>query len=251
MKFLETNGFNIYIKDNDGDDAYLLAASSGQLKVMEFLENKGFDIYIKNKDGDDAYLSAVHNGRLEVMNFLENKGFDIYIKNNYGDDAYLLAVSYGYLEIMDLIEAKGINIHIKNNNENNAYLLASLNGYIQIMRVLEEKGINIYLKNMLGQNAYTITNSQDIKTHLLTLGFTIDAKINLKYVYELKTKKFIQIHKDADQECPICKCDIVLNDKFLKCGYNHAIHNSCYTSYCESKNEIKCECLFCLTEFIL
>jgi hypothetical protein len=124
------------------------------------------------------------------------------------------------------------------------------------MKVLESKGFDICIENNYGENVYTITKSQDIKTHLLTLGFTSDGIFNIEQTYAQKMKKYIKIFnddcdKDIDYKCHICYSEIILNDRFVKCGFKHVTHNACYKSYCESKNEIKCECLFCLTSFIL
>ncbi len=157
---------------------------------------------------------------------------------------------------MEYLESKGIDIHIKNKYGNNAYLVAASYEQFQIMDYLEEKGIDIHIKNKYGNNAYMITTRPDVKTHLLTLGFTEDGKIDIEYVYERKMKKYIKIlnddcEKDIEYECYICYSKIIVNNKFVKCGYKHVIHDTCYKSYCKSKNEITCECLFCLTSLIL
>jgi ankyrin repeat protein len=61
MKFLEINGVDIHITNNDGNDAYLLAAISGNLDIMIYLETKGFDIYIKNNIEQNAYTITYFN----------------------------------------------------------------------------------------------------------------------------------------------------------------------------------------------
>jgi ankyrin repeat protein len=253
LKSFEFNQLNS-AKNNYNENVYLLAALTGQLETMEFLETIGLNIHIKNINGSDAYLFAAYGGHLEIMRILEEKDLNIHIKNNDGTDAYLLAAFNGHLKIMEFLEAKGFDIYIKNNDDSNAYLLAAFNGHLKIMEFLEAKGFDIYIKNRFGQNAYAITESQDIKTHLLTLGFKSNGEINIEYVYEQKINKFIIIYNNEDdvdyRRCYICHSDIILNDEYLKCGFKHATHNSCYKSYCESKNEINCECLFCLTSFI-
>jgi hypothetical protein len=40
------------------DNLYLIAAYKGHIDIMEYLESKGFDINIKNNDGKNAYLMA-------------------------------------------------------------------------------------------------------------------------------------------------------------------------------------------------
>jgi ankyrin repeat protein len=255
MRILESKDIDIHIKnDTYGNNAYLLAVLSGQIQIMDYLEEKGFDIHIKNILYDNAYLIAVEQGQIQIMDYLEEKGIDIHIKNINGDNAYLIATESGYIQIMDYLEEKGIDIHIKNINGDNAYLLATELGYLEIMKYLEEKDFDIHIENIYGNNAYMLTTRPDVKTHLLTLGFTEDGKIDIEY--ERKMKKYIKIlnddcEKDIDYECYICYSKIIVNNKFVKCGYKHAMHNSCYKSHCKSKNEITCECLFCLTSLIL
>jgi ankyrin repeat protein len=259
MKFLEAKGFDIHIKNNNGFDAYLLAAWCGQLEVLKVLEKNGLNIHVTDDNNCDAYLYALSKGHLKIMEFLEEeKEFDIHIKTNGGNNAYLTAAWTGQIQIMEVLEAKGFNIHIKNSFGENAYILAALNGHLETMKFLEMKEIDIHIKTNYGHNAYTITRSLDIKTHLITLGFLPNGKIDIEYLYEQKMNKFIKICEDADlgkedidYECPICKSNIILNDRFIKCEFKHMTHDTCYKTYCESKNEISCDCILCFTTFIL
>jgi hypothetical protein len=52
MKYLEKeHNWDITVKNNIGNDAYLNAASNGQLKIMKYLEEEyNWDISIKNNE---------------------------------------------------------------------------------------------------------------------------------------------------------------------------------------------------------
>jgi ankyrin repeat protein len=103
------------VKNNDGDDAYLLAAYNGKQEIMEYLEAKGFNIHVKSNNGNDAYLVAAYNGKQEIMEYLEAKGFNIHVKNNNGDGAYSLAVKNGKTNVISYLKNKIIiNEKIKN-----------------------------------------------------------------------------------------------------------------------------------------
>ena len=52
----------------------------GYLEIMKYLENEhNWDIHVKNNNGDDAYLLASCNGNLEIMKYLENNIIGIFI----------------------------------------------------------------------------------------------------------------------------------------------------------------------------
>jgi hypothetical protein len=233
MKYLEKIGIDIHIKDAYGNNAYLLAASSGHFEIMRFLETKGLDIYITNESGYNAYLYAASGGYLEILKYLTEKEFDIHSKTNYGNNAYLLAAY--------------ININTENRND-------TYSKKIETMKYLEETEIDIYLTNNDGKNALNVNRSHRIEIHLYTLGFLPGYnKLNMKHVYDRKIKKFIKIYNDESDiqyECHICRCNIILNDKYLKCNFNHIIHDKCYEEYCDFKKEIKCDCIICPTKYI-
>jgi hypothetical protein len=52
MEYLENKGFNINIKNNIGNNAYLLALCKGQIKVIEYLEKKKYRKYITDTHDD-------------------------------------------------------------------------------------------------------------------------------------------------------------------------------------------------------
>jgi ankyrin repeat protein len=108
MKYLENKGFDIYFKNYNGYNAYLLATCGGHLEIMKYLEkiyNMNI-INIKNKHGDNAYMCAAYHGYLKIIEFLETKGFNIHTKNKYGYTAYATAVLHKKNEIINYFDEK-------------------------------------------------------------------------------------------------------------------------------------------------
>jgi ankyrin repeat protein len=197
----------------------------GYIEFMEYLEKKGFDINIKNNYGDNCYLIACSNGQIEVMEYLEKKGFDINIKNNYGNNGYLYACFYGQIEIMKYLEKKGFNINIKNNIVNNAYLMACLNGQIKVMKYLEKKGIDINIKNQFGKNVFLILlkynyNNNHIINYLNKIWY------NRYFCNNINNKCVICNDNDNDNND---NNDNKYNkdDLYIKCNLNHYVHIEC------------------------
>ena len=82
--------WNVYVRDYNNMDAYLIAATYGHVHVMKMLEKKHrWIIDVKDSNGFDAYLTAAYNHKLSVMKYLEdthkwdentvnNKGIDVF-----------------------------------------------------------------------------------------------------------------------------------------------------------------------------
>ena len=99
---------------------YLMASFCGNIRLMEYLEKMGLDINAKNDEGENAFILAC--GHLETIKYLQEKEFDINIKNIDGANAYMSASLCGNLQVMKYLEEIGININIKDNDGYNAYL---------------------------------------------------------------------------------------------------------------------------------
>jgi ankyrin repeat protein len=78
MKYLEKeHNWDIYITDNYGNNAYLLASFYDKIEIMKYLETEhNYDIHIQNKFTEDAYYCSKYNyTHIKVIKHLENKIF--------------------------------------------------------------------------------------------------------------------------------------------------------------------------------
>jgi len=71
---------------------------------MKEMIDKGFDIDLKDADGDTALLREAYIGDFDKVKLLLNSGADIYIEDCDGKDAYITAKEEGYMDIAEIIE---------------------------------------------------------------------------------------------------------------------------------------------------
>ncbi|RHY30890.1 hypothetical protein DYB32_004934 [Aphanomyces invadans] len=67
------------IMDEDGNNALLLAAGGGHLKLVQGLYALGFDLQVVNFHGDNALHLAAFQGHAAVVSWLENQGVGIHV----------------------------------------------------------------------------------------------------------------------------------------------------------------------------
>lgn len=93
---------NIYLKDTDGDDIYLMASTP---EMSEFIEKEyNWDVNIKNSYGCNKYLVACssRSGGLEMVKYLDKKfksGEHRECRDCYGQDALIVAIEYDNFDI--------------------------------------------------------------------------------------------------------------------------------------------------------
>ena len=104
---VKTNYWNIHVKNNDGNDVYLVASIYGKLEIMKYLEKEhNWDINVKDKYGNDAYLLASLNGHLEIMKHLEKEhNWDIKSLKKYcKNDIYYRALEQEKIEVIKYLD---------------------------------------------------------------------------------------------------------------------------------------------------
>ena len=151
--------YDINEKDFDKADGYLIASTSGHLKIMKYLEqlhkNKDdeWNIHIKDSNDNDAYLLAQHP---DILRYLESKhDWDIHTLNNINEDIFLRSAENGHIENLKyLIEQHNWDINTKNSSGEDAYLVAAYGGQVKVMEYLEKyHNWDINTVNIDGENA--------------------------------------------------------------------------------------------------
>lgn len=61
-------------QDNVGDTALILAAATGQKRIIGMLINAGADMQLRNKEDLNAYQIALNEGHQDVAKFIHDKG---------------------------------------------------------------------------------------------------------------------------------------------------------------------------------
>ena len=102
--------------DNKGPTPLIIAASYGELDIIELLLDYGADPNLQDNWGNTALMNNAQDVAEDtyITQFLLDHGADPNIKNMVGDTALMYAAWKGYIEIMDLLVNTGADPDIKN-----------------------------------------------------------------------------------------------------------------------------------------
>lgn len=129
---------NIY---DDNTNIYFIGIHSNNIDFLIYLKNIGYDIFIQDPLGGNAYLEAAICGNIKIMKYLEkiskytdSDDFSIDYYDHLGFNAYLKAAEYGQVDVIKyLIKQKNagkinFDINCESDLERNAFLWAANNG---------------------------------------------------------------------------------------------------------------------------
>ncbi|WP_280124241.1 ankyrin repeat domain-containing protein [Coxiella endosymbiont of Ornithodoros amblus] len=75
-------------------------------EVMEYLKDQGLSLHVRNNEKDNAVLLASSRGHFETLEFLvETAKQSVKVFNQYGTSPMLLATSKGHFEIVKYLVA--------------------------------------------------------------------------------------------------------------------------------------------------
>lgn len=139
---LENKMINIDKRDEDGCNAFLIAAMHGHGDVMRVLAENGIQIYSSDyKHGNNAlHLCASSQERYPILEMLVRSKYNLNLKNNNGDTAAHIAAQKGnFRHLCCLVEA-GAQINFLNSHFLSPLYLSILNKMDQCSRFLLEHG---------------------------------------------------------------------------------------------------------------
>lgn len=154
---------HIYLRSDEGYDAYLLASHCGHVDIMIHLLgvhgwNSNTKFHNKNKtvleEYCDAYLVAIEGDRPNVMEYLENNhNIDLSRRLKFGFNYYTYAIACRSKEAAKYI-AKNHNYtniqSIRTNNGLYPYLVAIQTGDIEIVKYIEDNFEDSYVPKKKG-----------------------------------------------------------------------------------------------------
>lgn len=120
-----------------------IAATNGQLRIMEWLIEQGMDVNQKAGVSDSGPLDeAASNGHLETVRCLISHGATLDISNSVGNPLFG-AIHGGHTDVAKLLIDSGIDTSVKYNGENmtnmDALAFAKEWGRSDIVEMLEAK----------------------------------------------------------------------------------------------------------------
>ena len=223
LQYLEETG-------SEDSDAYQCAAEGGHLHVLQYLEEKhNWDIYTKDENGANPYMIAANFGHLDLMKYFESKNYEIYQVDKDGWDAYIYAASGGHVHIMKHLEdTHNWNIHVRGSDGKSAFTFVSLSDKHENVR--EHLNKKILDENFTIKNNPVATNTCHIcekkfknndiylkctKGHMIHKKCYIDVKKeNCKYdvAYDEKTQKY----KPTNPWLCYNQCTVLMIEKTFK-----------------------------------
>lgn len=215
----------INAKDDTGQTALMIAASEGNIQVVELLLNTPFlNINLQNNDGWTALMFAITNGHYHIVRMilaapglkinladregntalmcigvcpdaedilkllLKTRYIDVNAKNNKGTTPLMFAAGRGSVNLVQqLLAHPEINVNIQANDGMNALICAVTNGHEEVVKcLLEIPTIDICAQTSTGANAATLAHAASIQRKS-DLAYT-----NILALIEKKLEKMLE-----------------------------------------------------------
>lgn len=114
--------------DEDGLNAFWIAARCGNGDVLRVLAEHGIDIYNTDRRGNNAlHLSAKYEDRFNICHMLVKSRFNLNLQNSDGDTATHIAAQKGNLRHLQVLVEAGADFDMLNLHSLSPLYLAILN----------------------------------------------------------------------------------------------------------------------------
>ncbi|MDR0496559.1 MAG: ankyrin repeat domain-containing protein [Treponema sp.] len=135
-----------------------IAASKGTIDDLKyFIEENGIDVNVKDEDGDTPLHRAAsrHENNTEIIKFLITKKADIEAKDNFGRTPICLAAQRGNFEHFVALFSLGANINMQTNDGSSLLSIAKSGGNAAIVNFLTDGKRNLSDENL--KNSWAVT----------------------------------------------------------------------------------------------
>lgn len=191
FNFLLENGLDVNQKDKHGNTAFMNAASSNDLKLVEFLSKKLKDINTINKKGQSALMLAIANNKVGVVEFLLDHKANTTLSDADGNNlVYYLVDSYSkrnesnFKQKMALLQNHGVKLEELKNDGNTWFHLAVEKNSSDLLAYSIKFQQDINAKNNEGNTALHVaamTSKDDaLLKYLIKNGAEKDAKTDFE-----------------------------------------------------------------------
>ncbi len=178
---LEKNTDLINAKNENGQTPLHIAASGGQLAVVEFLISQGADINLRQNNGATALHFACFGGHRDVVEWLIDNGADVNSKDNNGLTPLRVAVFRSNKEMIALLIEKGAALNAREENGATPLHEACIRGNKDVVELLIEKGANIGIEDDSGNTPLHMASNyghKEIIELLITKGTDVNQRNN-------------------------------------------------------------------------
>lgn len=104
INVLLSEGTNVDTVDEEGNTPLMIAAKTGNLRIMDILLNHNPNINLQNKNGSTALIMAAKTGQLHVVKKLIRNGADTTMRDGNGNTALTLASKFGHHQVVTFLE---------------------------------------------------------------------------------------------------------------------------------------------------
>ncbi|MGJ5641666.1 ankyrin repeat domain-containing protein [Formosa sp. S-31] len=160
INYFIAKGVDVNQADQNGNTAFLNAASRNTLDIVKLLAKEVKTINATNKKGESALALAVQNNSAAVVTYLINNGADVNVLDAEGNNliAYLIQGysernSNEFKQKLELLKQKGLDVSKPQNNGNTVYHLALDKNSLDLLKQLAPYGVNVNAKNKDGMTA--------------------------------------------------------------------------------------------------
>jgi len=183
IDYFGKNGVDFRATDKHGNNAFVYAAKTGNIKMMElalkaeldpranndaamvfagkgtrskrvslagfkYLMELGLSTFAKDEKGNTAlhYLAA-KSENTEILDFFLSSGVDANYPNNDGETPFLNAVSKNSVQIVKFFLDKTKNVNVVNEKGENAMHLAAARGDMDVIEALHNAGVSVNVQS--------------------------------------------------------------------------------------------------------
>ncbi|GJM31318.1 MAG: UNC-44 ankyrin [Saprospiraceae bacterium] len=151
-------GGNANQKDEAGTPLIVIAASRGNLTLLDILLDSGADANAQNRVGQTALSRAAYFGHQTVIDQLLSAGADPELTGEkYGMNPLLSATIGGHEAIGRKLIDKGVNVDVQDGvNGFTPLMFATAYGHVEFVKLLIEANANPYIKTKDGTGLYDL-----------------------------------------------------------------------------------------------
>lgn len=173
-KYFQGMGADINGVDEEGNNAFVYAARSGNIDLMKAFQEAGVP------PRDEAFLFAVRGSRsqppagMEVYSYLESLGLDPAVTSAENSSVlHVMAARSKDRSLLEYFMSKGGDINLADHEGNTPFMLAASRNGLEMVAYFHEKGGNISAANKKGETPFLLAvrnNSAEVVKYLLESG---------------------------------------------------------------------------------
>ncbi|CAG7689958.1 unnamed protein product [Allacma fusca] len=152
LRQLVQHGVNVRVKDQDGREPLLWAASAGSSEAILALVNAGASTDAEDKDGLTALHCAASRGHTDCLETLIGLcGCNVDIIDHNGCTALFYAVTLGHPDCTELLLNYGSEPNRQDRKGRTPAHCASSKGQLETIKQIHKHGANLWMRNVRGE----------------------------------------------------------------------------------------------------